>query len=605
MVTFLDSYSKIKTQILLYLNTLKELAQPYSYTGIVTELDSIQQKLNTNRFYLAVLGQFKRGKTTLINALLGEELLPTAIIPLTSIITIIQYGESLKVEVLFNDNSRTTIPLSELPLYVTEHGNPKNQKNVKHVEVNYPSDFLKDGVLLIDTPGVGSVYKNNTDTTYSFLPKIDAAIFLLSVDPPISQSELTFLNDVYQDVNAVFILLNKIDYVRKKEQEEALQFTQRVIREQLAKETIAIYPISAKLALDGKLHQDDIQYRASRLPEFQRVISQFLMQEKGRIILQSAVQKSVTLITQMHLAIELEKKAITTPVAELETKIHELHRLLETVQQEKEDMGYLLRGEIGKLTKIVETDLAAFQDKEIPELEQAITAAFNQKITTFSGKKLVSEMESFLHTFLVTRFDVWRAAEERKISQIYRQISSRFTNRANEIISRIMQLCTDLFELKLTELPQVEPLSSQAGFYYLLEDIPVFLDLDLTTFSTVLPKRFAQRMVLNEMKKKIPELVDRNCGRVRWDFVQRVDKSYREFLYSLDSKINDIIQHIHLALNRGSQMKSETEETLQSILGNLDRSLARLQEIRQQLLPLQNEIKDLGKSNETRDVTLW
>jgi GTPase Era involved in 16S rRNA processing/S-ribosylhomocysteine lyase LuxS involved in autoinducer biosynthesis len=573
------------------------LAEIHHYTGISIELDSIQQKLDTNRFYLAVLGQFKRGKTTLINALLGYELLPTSIIPLTSIITIIQYGESLKVIVLFNDGSITEIPLKDLSLYITEQGNPKNQKNVKHVEISYPSDFLKDGLLLIDTPGVGSVYENNTDTTYSFLPKVDAAIFLVTVDPPISQSELTFLQDIKQDIGAVFIILNKIDYVREKEQAEALIFTQRIIQEQLAGETIPIYPMSAKLALEGKLNQDDIRYHSSRLPEFQQAISQFLMQEKGRLLLHSAVQNSLRLIAQMNLAIELEKKAITTPVAELDTKINELNRLLENVQQEKEDMGYLLKGEIGKLVNVLETDLTIFKEKEIPELDQELTSTFSSKTTTLSGKTLVSEMESFLHTFLVARFDVWRASEERKISQVYGRISSRFTHRANEIISRIIQLCTDLFELKLTALAEVEPLTTETGFYYLLEDIPVFLDLDLTTITTLLPKRLAHHVVLKEIKKKIPELVDRNCGRVRWDFVQRVDKSYRKFLYSLDTKINDTIENIHLALNRGSRIKADTEDTVHNIVVKLDRYLAQLQEHRRQLFNLQNEINAMGKTN--------
>ena len=111
-------------------------------------------KLETNSFYLAVLGQFKRGKTTFINALLGEEILPTGILPLTSIITLIRFGITKRAEVVFLDKRRCTIDATELRQYVSESENTKNEKKVHHVELMYPSHFLKNGIVLIDTPGV-------------------------------------------------------------------------------------------------------------------------------------------------------------------------------------------------------------------------------------------------------------------------------------------------------------------------------------------------------------------------------------------------------------------------------------------------------------------
>ncbi len=150
-------------------------------------------KLRENRFNLVVLGAFKRGKSTLINALLGESLLPTAIVPLTSVVTVLGYGEQLNIEVLFHNGERKKISQPELVEYITEKGNQRNQKGVREVDITYPSDYLKDGVRIIDTPGVGSVYCHNTEVAYNYLPQVDAAVFVVTVDPPLSAAEQEFL----------------------------------------------------------------------------------------------------------------------------------------------------------------------------------------------------------------------------------------------------------------------------------------------------------------------------------------------------------------------------------------------------------------------------
>ena len=101
----------------------------------------------------------------------------------------------------------------ELLEYITEKGNPRNQKGVREVDIAYPSDYLQDGVRVIDTPGVGSVYSHNTDVAYNYLPQVDAAIFVVTVDPPLSAAEQEFLKDIREYVHKLFFVLNKIDYV--------------------------------------------------------------------------------------------------------------------------------------------------------------------------------------------------------------------------------------------------------------------------------------------------------------------------------------------------------------------------------------------------------
>jgi GTPase SAR1 family protein len=220
----LDKYSHFKEELVKCIDSILTIEGVSN--GICKELG---EKIENNVFNLVVLGQFKRGKTSLINALLGAEILPTAVVPLTSIATILKYGETLNIKVYFNDGRVTEIEPATLTQYVTEKGNPRNEKDVQEVIITYPSSYLKDGVRLIDTPGVGSVYEHNTDVAYQYLPKSDAALFLLSVDQPVSKAELDFLKDVKEYSHRIFFLQNKADYVGPEDISESISFSKKII----------------------------------------------------------------------------------------------------------------------------------------------------------------------------------------------------------------------------------------------------------------------------------------------------------------------------------------------------------------------------------------
>ena len=184
----------------------------------------------------------------------------------------------------------------------------------------YPSTYLKDGVRLIDTPGVGSVYQHNTDVAYHYLPKSDAALFLLSVEQPVSQAELDFLRDVRNYADRIFFLLNKIDYFSDDEVEESIAFSKRIITEVMGSD-LRIFPVSAKLALEGKMNGSNELLKNSKLPAFSEVLDKFLMHEKGKVLLLSVTHSLLRILAQARLESELELKSLTTPLDELEAKV--------------------------------------------------------------------------------------------------------------------------------------------------------------------------------------------------------------------------------------------------------------------------------------------
>ena len=127
------------------------------------------------------------------------------------------------------DGKWKTIRPEELPQYVSEELNPENKKRVEGVEAFLPSPLLASGMCLVDTPGIGSVFAGNTETTKDFIPQIDAAILVVGADPPISGEELALIEAVAANVDQILIVLNKIDRVSPAERQQASAFASKVL----------------------------------------------------------------------------------------------------------------------------------------------------------------------------------------------------------------------------------------------------------------------------------------------------------------------------------------------------------------------------------------
>lgn len=400
----LATYADMRQRALDELRIAASLAREMTNTGIERRLAEAIERLESNRFYLVVLGHFKRGKTTLINALLGEKLLPTAVVPLTSIITMICYGPEIRANVFFSNKESREIPVDELPLFITELENPNNVKNVEYVEIALPSSCLADGVVLVDTPGVGSLYRHNTEVAYNFLPSADAAVFVLTVDPPLSEAEEEYLKEIREYVPKIFFTLNKVDYLNDKDREKALAFSQEAIEVSLGKNGIELYPLSAKLALEAKLTGNLEALGRSGLPQLERDLSEFLTAGRGKIALTTAVRRGKQATSELKGLLELERKAVEMPVKELQDKIAAFEEQLTRILDEKADALYILQGEMGRVIKIVEEDLEVFKASQIPLLREKISAFAKDK-RDLSAKALAKGIETFVVETLTYTFN--------------------------------------------------------------------------------------------------------------------------------------------------------------------------------------------------------
>ncbi len=549
----------------------------------IRRLEELRAKLEGRHFHLVVMGQFKRGKSTLINALLGAEILPTAIVPLTSIVTRIGYGETPAAAVLYLDGRREEVPLAEIHRFVTERANPKNGLQVKEVEVFFPSPLLRDGVRIIDTPGVGSVFDHNTEVAYNYLPHVDAGIFVVTADPPLSASEHRFLREVRGYVDQLFFVLNKADAVGEKDLAEAIAFTASVLEQDLRR-TVKVWPVSARLALEGRLGKDENQWLRSGLPAFEEHLRGWLQREKGKTFLQSMTASLLRFVSDESMAWKLEQQAAKLTLEELRSKIARFEDSVRRIEKERDEHRFILNGRIRKLHESLDADLAQLSAAEIPRLQAGLETRFREKVQkTREGRQLESELEEVLYREIVEIFSGFRDRTARRLAEALEAVYLDLAERTNRTITAFVELAAGLFAVELKPFTSVEKLTGRSDFYFLLKEDPDAIGLIRLGFRSAMPLFVTRGLILRRIKAMAREIFERHCGRVRYDLLRRIEETTRKFQRSLEEKADLTLATIREALQRAVALKEHSETEVSATLSHLDERLSAIERIRNRL----------------------
>jgi GTP-binding protein EngB required for normal cell division len=192
---------------------------------------------------VAVLGQFKAGKSSFLNSFLGQAVLPVGAIPVTTAITRLQYGESERALVRHFNGRTTEVPLADIVEFTSEAKNPGNEKNVAIVDIELPTLQKYPGLRLVDTPGLGSVYKYHQSASENWLPSVGTALLAVSSDRPLSEHDLELIRELTSHTPNIIILLTKADLLSLEQQQEVISFFQQTLQRELHR-TLPVYMYS-------------------------------------------------------------------------------------------------------------------------------------------------------------------------------------------------------------------------------------------------------------------------------------------------------------------------------------------------------------------------
>jgi GTPase SAR1 family protein len=215
-------------------------------------LDRAVSRAAAGQVRVLVLGEAKRGKSTLVNALFERDLLPTGAVPVTSVATTVTVGSPVRAEVCYLDGQALPIGLDEVADLVSEQGNPSNAKRVDTVRITAPSPHLPTGTEVVDTPGTGSVHRANTDEAARARTTADLAVLVVAADPPVSAAELTLAGDVMTTAAAAAVVVSKIDLIRAADLGEVIEFTRSAVAGPLGAD-VPVFALSLRESVPTEL----------------------------------------------------------------------------------------------------------------------------------------------------------------------------------------------------------------------------------------------------------------------------------------------------------------------------------------------------------------
>jgi GTP-binding protein EngB required for normal cell division len=537
------------------LEELMQVAADRENRFAVDLLRETKQRLERETFTLVILGEFKRGKSTFVNALLGEALLPTAIVPLTAIPTIIQYGPRTAARVLFLDGSAREIGIHEIAQYVTERENPGNKKQVREVHITHPSPFLQQGVMLVDTPGVGSVYQHNTEAAYAYLPRSDAAVFILSVDIPLSKSELAYLQDIKQHVGKLFFAVNKVDVVADDDAREAIAFTRQVLGGVFDGQEVPLLPISARLALEAKREGNGDKLERSGMGTFEALLGDFITRGKGRFIREVTAARALRILSELELELEIWRRAMEDTVEGLNEKIRRFNEELERLEQEREDSIYLLYREVDRLGREVEEDMIAFRDACAPKLLEQLED-FGARLEVRSAREAARELKEYVRETVRATLDAKRRSAREALQEKFNAVAARFFRRIEDIVDRMMAVSAEIFQVSVEQVAAKEYILGDRRFYFHFAEHPTFIPtLEDLPVMGLLPGRILRRQLVGNARKMLLELLDRNCGRVREDLVEGLKEEVRDVAGELRLRADAVARGLRAALEKAAAQR--------------------------------------------------
>ncbi len=227
-----------------------------------------RELLNKTDVNIVICGEVKRGKSTFINALIGQDLLPTGVRETTSQVFRISHADEESFALVFENGHKESITRDQLARYGSQtvadlEGEPLFAgRTLKWIEANVPATFLPEGVHIVDTPGIGALYSGHSIITNRYIPEADAVVFVLDSNQELMAPEKEFLEKVYEQTKDVFYIQTKIDTRGEAEWMTVKEKSEKLLNDTFGKgqnSDITVYPVSSKMLFEAANESDEIE----------------------------------------------------------------------------------------------------------------------------------------------------------------------------------------------------------------------------------------------------------------------------------------------------------------------------------------------------------
>ncbi len=549
------------------------------------EAEKALKKLRQDRFRIAVIGEFSQGKSTLLNALLGEEIQPVRMSPCSVTVTVLRYGSKKKVTCHYKNGKSEEIPLEKyhekaaMSEEIAEGANyqqePANSQ-IKEIVFEHPDlELCRNGVEIVDSPGLNE-NRDRTAITRQIIKDTDAIIFLTNASRLLTEGERELLEELRLEINNgnankpaenIFVLVNFMDLVRREKDRQSLQKRATNLL-QGEKPIISgenrIHFISAQAALDAILerYEDDC---LAKFRDFTQSLEQFLLNEKGSLKIKQSCDRFDDLIR---------------------SSLGYLEKNLEDSQSKKEE----ILEQIGTLSGI-NTRISNFAQELYEETRSLAIDSFNNWLDElhiaminrssqwqsehhfWNKEKLIQDYcYQFQHNLRseIHRWSKYQLQKQILIPQI--EILDRFIPNEIENLEQNSQSLNSSFELNnYSNLVITKIDNNNDTVFSWINSLPVTFGVELLSLS-LFPSFIESGLIETVLGLFSGESEEEKQYKIKMEVI---DKGLAKFYEPADQINTQLEENIVLAFKAKVEA---TEKAIQHIMNDYDRALEEIEE---------------------------
>jgi small GTP-binding protein len=546
-VPALDAFFEKRDEVVRALRGLGDVATALGTKSLRDRVDrELVRKLDEDRFHLVVVGEFNHGKTTFVNALLGEQALPTGVTPTTATIHHIRWAAQPEATVVSSKGERRSIPFADAKGFAV--GGGAVPEDVDYLEIGYPAALLEERILLVDTPGVNDLSLQRADITYSYIPRADAVLFLLDAGQILKESERVFLNDklLKASRDKIVFVITKWDLLSPDEQREALAYAKNHLSN-LVKAPV-VFPVSSETALSG-------DRAASGLPELVAHITRFLAEERGRILLDNALGEGLGVAALLSKGVDTRRRSILMKTEEIDRRIAALEQDLAGKSGTIEQRRMAIREDVSGIKASARKDLDRFVDDVCRQLPNVIDAA------------KPTELKQYLPAFLEDAYKQWAEEETKEIAMQLEQVAEKTValvrEDAHDSAKRVAAVMgSDARRLEV----QVDTLRYDMGVVALmfggvaLMAVNLMVGGILAVAGPAIFAMFARGKIHEEFKKRAKEMAPEVMRETAKKVAPKLDAMIEEFAQKLDTWVVSAGEELHREVVEVLQATKSTRE---------------------------------------------
>lgn len=491
------AYAERKNQVLELLLTAKDYYSKEERNDRADVFDKLYNDLLNGEFSIVVVGEFSAGKSTLLNALMGKRILPSFSNETTATVNFLRHSEKAANgeagRVYYNngdDESLQNATLATIEKYVSTKGEDVAKK-IDHLDLYLDSEFLKDGVTLVDSPGLNGVADGHREITETQILKSHASIFLFNSDHPGSKTDFEFLHDLQSRVKTIIFVLNKIDEIEADEgetPESVIETLKKTYKEKFPEESTVpeIWPVAAYPALvarnDSPLEYHDKTNRTaeekaklendSRLVKFEdRLMSFLTCGEKTKNQLLAPIDRVLSLAqeTRDEYREEIYLLESATDTSEIDNQIAGIKETIEEIQTQitstRQDVAVNVNTVLRDVREELSAQMSRLQNNRINEID-----SFDDL------EDLMGYLTTFEKSFKQRVSSIALTQEENLRDKILAVVKMQYTNQAglieqklineneeiNLVVSNHLDTSERVFEVGLKEMDEkIKTLESQ------------------------------------------------------------------------------------------------------------------------------------------------